>query len=70
MGILVIGQAICFPTGMLQSTFTQKFLMMIFAGFCAACLFWMFRHFIEEALWESSDAGYKQSLHGKTMQSQ
>ncbi len=45
-------------------------MMMIFSGFCAACLFWMFRHFVEEPLWESSDAGYKQSLRGKTMQSQ
>lgn len=28
-----------------------------------ACLFWAFRHIIQEALWETSDAGWKQSLH-------
>ena len=49
----------------MSSTFTHKFLMMIAAGFAAACLFWMFRHIIQEALFETSDAGWKQSLHRK-----
>jgi hypothetical protein len=40
--------------------------MMITAGFAAACLFWVFRHFVQEALYESSDAGWKSSLHGGT----
>lgn len=35
---------------------------MIFAGFVAACLLWGFRHIIQQALWETSDAGWKQSL--------
>jgi hypothetical protein len=50
----------------MQSTFSHKLLMMITAGFAAACLFWVFRHFVQEALYESSDAGWKSSLHGGT----
>jgi hypothetical protein len=53
---------------MLQQSFMQKFWTTVAAGLAAACLLWAFRHFVEEALWETSDAGYKQSLHGKTMQ--
>ena len=49
-------------TGM-SSTFTHKFLLMVMAGFAAACLFWAFRHIVQEALFETSDAGWKQSLH-------
>ena len=49
-------------TGM-SSTFTHKFLLMVLAGFAAACLFWAFRHIVQEALFETSDAGWKQSLH-------
>ncbi len=49
----------------MSSTFTQKFLMMIAAGFVAACLLWVFRHIIEQALWETSDAGWKESLQQK-----
>ena len=47
----------------MSSTFTHKFLLMIMAGFVAACLFWMFRHIVQQALFETSDAGWKQSLH-------
>ena len=50
-------------TAGMSSTFTHKFLLMIMAGFVAACLLWMFRHVIQQALWETSDAGWKQSLH-------
>ena len=50
-------------TAGMSSTFSHKFLMMVLAGFAAACLFWVFRHIVQEALWESSDAGWKQSLH-------
>ena len=49
----------------MSSTFTHKLLLMILAGFAAACLFWVFRHIVQEALFESSDAGWKQSLHRK-----
>jgi hypothetical protein len=49
-----------------QSTFTQKFLMMICAGFAAACLFWMFRHFVQEAIYETSNDGWRDSLKGGT----
>ena len=51
---------------MLHSTFTQKFLMMIAAGFAAACMFWAFRHFVQEAFYESSAEGWRDSLHGST----
>jgi hypothetical protein len=56
--------------GKMASTFTHKLLMMIAAGFAAACLFWVFRHFVQEALYESSNAGWKDSLHGGTMERQ
>lgn len=46
----------------MASTFTHKLILMIFAGFVAACLLWGFRHIIQQALWETSDAGWKQSL--------
>jgi len=50
----------------MQSTFTHKFLMMVFAGFGAACMFWVFRHVVQEAFYESSNEGWKDSLHGST----
>jgi len=49
-----------------QSTFTQKFLLMVSAGFAAACLFWVFRHFVQEAFYETSNAGWQESLKGST----
>ena len=49
----------------MSTTFTQKFLMMIAAGFAAACLFWVYRHIVNQALWETSDEGWKESLHQK-----
>jgi hypothetical protein len=52
-----------------QQTFTQKFLLMVIAGFAAACLFWVFRHIVQEAFYESSNAGWKDSLHGSTSES-
>lgn len=50
----------------MQSTFTQKFLMMVFAGFAAACLFWAFRHIVQEAFYETSNEGWRDSLQGST----
>ena len=47
----------------MSNTFLQKFMLMILAGFAAACVLWCFRHIIQEALFETSDAGWKQSLH-------
>jgi len=49
-----------------QSTFTHKFLMMVFAGFAAACLFWAFRHIVQEAFYETSNDGWRDSLKGGT----
>jgi len=40
---------------MLQQTFTQKVLLTIMSGFAAACLLWMFRHFVERAFYESNE---------------
>ena len=44
----------------------QKFWSMVGAGFAAACMLWVFRHIVEEAMWETSDDGWKKSLHGQT----
>lgn len=52
--------------GTVQSTFTQKFLMMIACGFAAACMFWVFRHIVQEAFYESSNEGWRDSLKGST----
>jgi hypothetical protein len=46
---------------MLQQTFFQKILLMIFSGFAAACLVWVFRHIVHEAFWETGE-GWKESL--------
>lgn len=43
-------------------TFTQKFLLAVFAGLAAAGLFWVFRHVIDRALYEASDEGYRESV--------
>jgi hypothetical protein len=52
-----------------SSTFTHKFIMMVIAGFAAACLFWAFRHIVQEAFYESG-AGWNKSLHGGTAEDQ
>ena len=49
----------------MQSTFTHKVLMCMIAGFGAASMFWVFRHFVQEAIYESGE-GWKDSLHGGT----
>ncbi len=43
---------------MSHNSFTQKVLLAIFAGFIAACLFWLLRHVVEQAFFESG-AGWK-----------
>lgn len=40
---------------MFQQTFMQKVLSVIISGFLAACLLWVLRHFVEQALWESGE---------------
>ena len=47
---------------MLQQTFFQKFLLMITAGFVAACLLWGLRHIVRQAFWETGE-GWKESLY-------
>jgi hypothetical protein len=42
----------------MQNTFTHKLIMTIMAGFAAACLLWVFRHFVERAFYESNE-GWK-----------
>lgn len=49
---------------MLQQTFFQKFMLMIFFGFMAACGVWAFRHIVQQAFWETG-AGWKESLYQK-----
>ncbi len=42
----------------MQNTITNKILMMILMGFCAACLLYVYRHIINQAIHESGD-GWK-----------
>jgi hypothetical protein len=42
----------------MHHTLTHKFLLAIAAGFAAACLFWVFRHFVEQSFYESNE-GWK-----------
>jgi hypothetical protein len=51
--------------GGVESTFTQKFILMFIAGFFAACFFWIFCHIVNEAIYECRE-GWQDSLHGKT----
>jgi hypothetical protein len=39
----------------MQNTFTHKLIMTIVSGFAAACLLWVFRHFVEQAFYESNE---------------
>jgi hypothetical protein len=49
---------------MLQQSFFQKLMLMIFFGFMAACGVWVLRHIVQEAFWETG-AGWKESLYDK-----
>ena len=42
-------------------SFLQKLMLMIAAGFAAAVLLYLFRHVVNQALWESSDEGWRES---------
>ena len=46
----------------MQSSFFQKFLLTITLAFFTACGIWGLRHIVLEAMWETSNAGWKQSL--------
>jgi hypothetical protein len=50
---------------MLQQTFIQKVFLTILAGFAAACILYLFRHIVREAIWENSE-GWKESLYKST----
>ena len=49
----------------MQSTFTHKLLMCMVSGFAAASMLWVFRHFVQQAFWESGE-GWKDSLSAST----
>ena len=49
----------------MEATFIQKVALSIISGFFAACLWWGLEHIVFEAMWETSDKGWKQSLYGK-----
>jgi hypothetical protein len=51
--------------GKMQSTFTHKLLMCMVSGFAAAAMLWVFRHFVQQAFWESGE-GWKESLSAST----
>lgn len=70
MGLLVKGAAGTFRAtardvlerhSNMQSTFTHKILMCMVSGFAAASMLWVFRHFVQQAFWESGE-GWKDSL--------
>jgi len=42
--------------------------MMVAAGFAAACLLWAFRHIVQEAFYETSNEGWRDSLKGSTVE--
>lgn len=48
-----------YPFHKMRNSFTQKFLLVVFAGFCAACLIWFFRNIIETSFRESG-AGWRE----------
>jgi hypothetical protein len=50
----------------MESTFFQKVALTVIYGFFAACLLWAMEHIVFEAMWETSNEGWKQSLHGGT----
>ncbi|MGV3533184.1 MAG: hypothetical protein ACO1QR_12500 [Chthoniobacteraceae bacterium] len=37
----------------MHNSFIQRFLLMVFAGFCAACLLWVFKNIVETSFRES-----------------
>jgi hypothetical protein len=39
----------------MHNSFTQRFLLMVFAGFCAACLLAFYKNVIETSFRESGD---------------
>ena len=43
------------------NSFSQKFMLMIFAGFVAAGILYIFRHVVNQAMWESGD-GWHESM--------
>ena len=48
----------------MQATFIQKFLLTLIMGFFAALLTQGLRYIVLESMWETSNAGWKQSLYG------
>ena len=42
----------------MRDSFTHKFLMTIFAAFVSAGLLYFYRHVVQKAIYETSDAGY------------
>jgi hypothetical protein len=48
----------------MQATFFQKFWLTLIMAFFSACLVWGLQHIVFEAMWETSNAGWKQSLYG------
>ena len=48
----------------MQHGFFQKLFLTLILAFSAACLFWLFRHIIEQAFLETG-VGWKQGLRTK-----
>ena len=44
------------------NSFLQKFMLTIAIGFVAACMIYLFRHIVQQAIWESGE-GWQETLH-------
>ena len=44
------------------NSFLQKFMLMVVAGLVAAGMIYLFRHIVQQAIWESGE-GWQETLH-------
>ena len=43
----------------MSNSFAQKFMLMVFAGMVAAGVLYIFRHVVQQAMWETGDGWYE-----------
>ena len=44
----------------MRDSFSRKLVLVILAAFAAACLLYFYRHFIQEAIYENSNEGWRE----------
>lgn len=52
----------------MRDSFTHKFLMTLLAAFAAAGLLYFYRHTVQRAIYETSDAGWKEMDQARAKQ--